>query len=159
VAVDAVLVLGRRIDVYVIFEETRAERLASEHLVKLLVAMEERPWSEWGKTEKPITQSGVAKFLKPFKIRPGTVRLGAGTAKGYKREDFIDAWSRYGVTQAVTPSQPTKGGHFRETDTVTSTEDVTAGKEQKPSSDGQCDCVTGHLWKRCAGSELENKLV
>ncbi len=91
---------------------------------------------------KPITQSGIAKLLKPFKIKPSTVRLGAETAKGYKREDFSDAWSRYGVTQAVTPSQPAKYGHFREADAVTSAEDVTTRGQQKPSSEKQCDGVT-----------------
>jgi hypothetical protein len=35
-------------------------------------------------------------------IRPGTIRTGGGTAKGYKREDFQDPFARYLPQESVT---------------------------------------------------------
>jgi hypothetical protein len=37
----------------------------------------------------------VARLLKPFGIEPDSVRFGDGTRKGYLRDWFEDAWSRY----------------------------------------------------------------
>ena len=58
--------------------------------------MEERPWSEYGRTRKPITQRQLAKILGAFNIVPITVQLPDATiAKGYDLEDLADAFSRY----------------------------------------------------------------
>jgi hypothetical protein len=73
--------------------------------------IEGHPWAEW-KNGKPITQNGLARLLRKFGILSGTIRLDEGqTAKGYKREDFEDAFSRYLPPQTVTPSQPNNHGH------------------------------------------------
>jgi hypothetical protein len=71
------------------------DRLRSEDIIKALVAMDHRPWPEWGKAGKPITERGLAKLLEPFKIAPKTVRFGTDTAKGYLAETFADAFRRY----------------------------------------------------------------
>ncbi len=39
--------------------------------------------------------SMLARLLKPFDIGPTTIRFQSGTAKGYRRQDFSDAWARY----------------------------------------------------------------
>ena len=46
--------------------------------------MEDRPWGEMPDTRRPINQNGVARMLKPFKVRPRQVRFGDNTFKGYK---------------------------------------------------------------------------
>ncbi len=66
----------------------------SEDLVKHLIGLEDRPWAEWGKPPKPISQNQVARLLKRFEIRPRDVRL-RRVAKGYRREHFEDAFARY----------------------------------------------------------------
>ena len=66
----------------------------SEDLVKYLIGLEDRPWAEWGKPPKPISQNQVARLLKRFEIRPRDVRL-QRVAKGYRREHFEDAFARY----------------------------------------------------------------
>jgi putative DNA primase/helicase len=71
------------------------DKLSSAAIVNDLVKMEERPWPEMGKSGKPLTQRGLARLLGFFKIKPGTIRLGDVTAKGYERKDFGDAWQRY----------------------------------------------------------------
>jgi len=37
----------------------------------------------------------VAQFLKPYGIKPKTIRIGEQTKSGYERGWFADAWSRY----------------------------------------------------------------
>jgi hypothetical protein len=44
---------------------------------------------------KPMTQPQLATALKPFRIRPTTIRDGDSTPKGYERAAFKEAWSRY----------------------------------------------------------------
>ena len=37
----------------------------------------------------------MAQFLKPYGIKPKTIRIGEQTKSGYERGWFADAWSRY----------------------------------------------------------------
>jgi putative DNA primase/helicase len=85
-------------DIRTIFDRSgrtdKDSRFASTAFCTELATMEERPWPEW-RNGKPITPTQLAHVLRPFGIRPGTIRDGATTAKGYKRDDFADAWERY----------------------------------------------------------------
>jgi Protein of unknown function (DUF3631) len=81
-------------DIRAIFEAKAVDRLSSATLVAELHEIEESPWNEW--FGKPITAHGVAKIVKRYEVRPHSVRLEDGTTpKGYKREQFEDAWPRY----------------------------------------------------------------
>ncbi|MGH9525043.1 MAG: DUF3631 domain-containing protein [Terriglobales bacterium] len=72
------------------------DRIASEALARTLGALEDRPWPEWGRSQKPITPPQVAHLLANFAIAPRTLRLPSGDRlKGYLRADFADAWARY----------------------------------------------------------------
>ncbi len=97
-------------DIKAALEANHTDRLSSEALVNYLVALEDRPWAEWGKQPRPITKNCVAKLLKPFKIKSGTIRLADGsTRKGYKLEQFVDLFERYlpnPPNRTVTTSQP-----------------------------------------------------
>lgn len=86
------LLLG---DIRAIFSERGLDRMASAELVDALVAIEGRPWAEWGKSGKPITANGLARMLAPFAIVPDTMRLGDRTPKGYHLAHFDDVFSRY----------------------------------------------------------------
>jgi hypothetical protein len=81
------------------FDETGLDRMPSVNLAKALGEMEDSPWAEWGKSEKPITAPTMAALLKPYEVHPHPVRDGSKVFKGYEARDFKDAWSRY-VTQA-----------------------------------------------------------
>lgn len=88
-------------------------------LLAHLNGLEESPWATWngGRGMRP---QDLARALRPFGIRPRTVRLpDTQTAKGYHPDDFRDALERYlpsgarpehvAVTSghsAVTPSPP-----------------------------------------------------
>jgi len=82
------------VDLAAAFDRTGSDRLSTERLLELLAEDEEAPWNEWH--GRPLTARGLARLLRPFGIRSGTVRLADGaTPKGYKREAFEDAWTRY----------------------------------------------------------------
>jgi Protein of unknown function (DUF3631) len=83
-----------------IFDERQAERIATADLIRAVAAIEESPWGEWwldAKTDEPL-KSGprrLSQLLRPYGIRPGLVRIGTVVARGYRREDFLDAWERF----------------------------------------------------------------
>ena len=105
--------LGIRLlnDLRAIFDAQGADKLGSAGLVADLLADAEAPWADW--RNRGLTQRGLATILSAYGIRSTTVALADGTrAKGYKVEQFEDAWKRYrpengalSVT-AVTPEHP-----------------------------------------------------
>jgi putative DNA primase/helicase len=83
-------------DIRAAFMTLSTDRIASEHLVAYLVGLDERPWCEYGRNDKPITKAQVARLLKPLRISSGSIRLDDGrTPKGYYRSAFEDAFARY----------------------------------------------------------------
>jgi hypothetical protein len=53
-----------------------------------------RPWAEMRKG-KAIDESWLAQQLRPYGIQPKNIWIDGTQAKGYLREDFIDAFRRY----------------------------------------------------------------
>ena len=85
-------------DIKSVFEEKRVDRLSSANLAKLLGDMEDRPWSEMPTKAgrgKPITQPQLANFLRPFEVKPKTIRIGEITVKGYQLDWFGKALDTY----------------------------------------------------------------
>jgi putative DNA primase/helicase len=77
------------------FVAQKTDRLSSDALVDYLNSLEDRPWPEWGKAQKPITKVQVSRLLKPLEISPKTIRLPNGTTpKGYYQAAFEDAFAR-----------------------------------------------------------------
>ena len=74
-----------------------------------LTTIDTSPWGNW--YGKSITAHSVSKLLREWQIRTIAVRVDGEVVRGYKREQFWDAWERYlpdgdvGVTPAegVTP--------------------------------------------------------
>jgi hypothetical protein len=81
-------------DIRSAFDAGPAERLPSDDLVAFLTGLEDHPWGEINKG-KPLTKNGLAARLRPFRISPGTIWANGVSAKGYKREQFQDAFARY----------------------------------------------------------------
>jgi putative DNA primase/helicase len=93
-------------DMRQLFTERATDKLSSTEIVAALHKFEERPWSEWGRQEKPITARQIARLLAPFDIKPKSIRIGPDTPKGYEQNDFGDAWARYLSLRSATPPQP-----------------------------------------------------
>jgi putative DNA primase/helicase len=82
-------------DIWLIFEARKVDRLSTKELIAELILIEDRPWAEF-KGGKSISPHQLADILHSFGIASSSIRIaGNGTPKGYKRDQFIDAWIRY----------------------------------------------------------------
>ena len=60
-----------------------------------LQKLDESPWASVGKSGKPLSDRGLAVRLRAYGIKPKVIRVGGATPRGYRRDDFADAWLRY----------------------------------------------------------------
>lgn len=70
-----------------------SDQLPTEQILEHLHRLDESPWGDL--RGKPLDARGLARRLRPYDIKPTTIRILASTAKGYRREDLFDAWLRY----------------------------------------------------------------
>jgi hypothetical protein len=132
-------------DIRANFDQKETDRFFSEQICENLVALEGRPWAEYGKSGKPITKHKLAHRLERFGIRPQNVRIGAEVRRGYYRHQFEDAWQRYLAQDP--PSEMLQRYNADETgtsssfQTATAKSDVAFQKCEKPVSNGPCSSV------------------
>jgi putative DNA primase/helicase len=81
-------------DIRAAFAEDKVERMSSARLVKTLIEMEGHPWCEW-KGSQPFTQNALARLLRDFEIYPVELRIDLQVLRGYRIEQFADAFRRY----------------------------------------------------------------
>ncbi len=81
-------------DIREVFEEKGQERLSSKELLEALCGDEERSWRTYNRG-LPMAPKQLAKRLRDYGIVPGTVRTWSGTPKGYRLEQFAEAFARY----------------------------------------------------------------
>lgn len=92
-------------DIHSVFSENDASRYRTSELIDKLAAIEESPWGDWhGKT---ISAHMLSRLLRPFGIKTQTVRADGEVVRGYKREQFEDAFHR---VLGVTPVTPVTSG-------------------------------------------------
>ena len=88
------------------YEAKKADRLLTVDLLAALVEREGEPWPErWGQDVERAREKGttplrpaaqLAGMLRPFEVLPVEIRTPGGEkGKGYKLEDFADAFERY----------------------------------------------------------------
>jgi Protein of unknown function (DUF3631) len=107
------------------------DRISSEALVGALAAMPDRPWGE-ANNGRVITQNWLARQLDKFGIEPKTIRTGPKTPKGYTREIFEDAFSRYLPDfQTATPKHPNGINGLNENKTATPSDFVVGSDSTK----------------------------
>jgi putative DNA primase/helicase len=84
------------IEIMLILLGEQGHRIFSRDLVASLNQLPGRPWLglEMGKGQA-ITELRLAQQLRPYGIRPASLRLGTRVAKGYREEDFSEAFRRY----------------------------------------------------------------
>jgi hypothetical protein len=69
------------------------DRLASTAILERLQALDESPWADlYG---RGLDARGLAKLLRPYGVKPKTIRVGSTTPRGYERADLLDPWERY----------------------------------------------------------------
>ncbi|MGZ5543253.1 MAG: DUF3631 domain-containing protein [Limisphaerales bacterium] len=87
-------------DVLVCFAAEKSERVFSRTLVQRLNWMSGRPWNEMTQRKTKEAPQGVtdvwlARVLRPYGVRPSTMRIGEAVAKGYSMDDFRPVFQRY----------------------------------------------------------------
>jgi hypothetical protein len=82
------------LDIFLLFIESKQDRLFSRTLVDGLNNLSHRPWREV-RNGKEITELWLAQRLQPYNVRPRTMRIGDMRAKGYFEDDLKDAFRRY----------------------------------------------------------------
>jgi hypothetical protein len=80
-------------DVRSVFLQRNEERIFTAELLDELAQIDDAPWGDW--YGKRIPPRKMADLLRPFGIRPKTIRIGETTKSGYERGWFADAWGRY----------------------------------------------------------------
>jgi putative DNA primase/helicase len=128
-------------DIRATFDARGLDRITTEGLIEALTGMDERPWVEFSHG-KPLTSRALSRLLKPFEIRPGTIRLHDGrTPKGYMREWFEDAFARYIPEESATPPQSNETRGLREYLSATGAKNVADEKCEKSLENKTCGGV------------------
>jgi putative DNA primase/helicase len=91
------LLLG---DIRDVFTEKKTESISSADLIGRLVEITPRPWAEYGRSGKPLTQNKLARLLKPLGIGPDRLKDGDDRARGYFLTRFDEPFKRYLTPQA-----------------------------------------------------------
>jgi hypothetical protein len=82
-----------------IFAGMNEDRISSADLVASLLRIDGAPWSEMGRSRKPLSQNMLARMLKPVGVTP--ILIGAGRVGGYLLTLFEDAFERYLAPEGV----------------------------------------------------------
>ena len=86
--------MGARLlaDIHHVFSANGADHFRTSDLISELCEIEESPWGDW--YGKPISAQGLSKLLRPHRIKTMAIWVDRQTARGYKAEQFTDAWLR-----------------------------------------------------------------
>ncbi len=134
-------------DIKEVFESKGVDRISSVDLISALCEDDEKSWVTYNRG-KPITPRQFARRLSEYHISSKPLRKGFSVSRGFEKDQFEDAFSRYLISPSDTPSesvttlQSTESLALSVTDkktvTVTQKEDVT----RKPASTLDCNNVT-----------------
>jgi hypothetical protein len=79
-------------DIRSVFDANGTHAYRTADLIAELALIEESPWGDW--FGKPISPQALGKLLKPHRIRTMPVWIAGEKARGYKAEQFDEAWRR-----------------------------------------------------------------
>jgi hypothetical protein len=78
--------------------------IATAEVLTRINANEDLPFGAWRKGDG-LDSRGLARLLRPYGIKSGTVRVDDATPKGYSRSALEDAWARYLAPSPESPPQ------------------------------------------------------
>jgi hypothetical protein len=79
-------------DLKSIFKANGHKRFKTSELLEHLHAIDESPWADY--YGKPLSAHGLSRLLRPYRIKTMPVWVDGATVKGYKAEQFGDAFAR-----------------------------------------------------------------
>lgn len=115
----------------------------SHDLIDILHKMEDRPWPEWGRARKPISQVQVGRLLTPFGIKSKKLRrlgITPGT-RGYTLDDLREAFARYIPARSATTPQVNKDAGSSDSRSATERQFVADRKPLKAPDVAGCGVV------------------
>lgn len=120
-------------DIRDLFEDRKTDRLFSEAIVEHLHTLEDRPWPQWGKSQKPITKNQVARLLNPFKIKPRQLWITGKNERGYEIKQLTETFARYlPPFQTARPLDASNGAASGEIQTAREKENLAVENQPKP---------------------------
>jgi putative DNA primase/helicase len=125
------------VDIKAIIDASTADDFPSAEIVDRLVGLPGRPWAEFGRKQKPITQAALAALLTPFNIATDKVGPKNKRLNGYTRQQFEDAFKRY--VSPPLPSNQTPVQNAMDAEQMARSQPdtrVRSETSQKPNDDG-----------------------
>jgi Protein of unknown function (DUF3631) len=115
-------------DIHGFLSSNGHDRVKTADLLAHLHGIEESPWGDWyGKT---LWAQGLSRLLKPYRIRTMPVKVDGETVRGYKSEQFEDAFSRTlalpRVTALLRSPDASLSGNASKSSSVTALPSVTS---------------------------------
>lgn len=134
-------------DIKAVFDRRGIQRISMADLLAALCEDDEAPWKTWNRG-KEMTPRQLGKKLREYGIESQPVKIAYETSKGYKVEQFADAFARYLSLSPATPLpsvtqlQPNADAGFRVTDDRLRNQSEKPLVTQKPNSHAGCNRVT-----------------
>ncbi|HTF32185.1 MAG TPA: DUF3631 domain-containing protein [Myxococcota bacterium] len=127
-------------DIWGVFNAQDEDTIFTEDLLEALNGLEDASWGDF--RGRQLTAQGLSRLLKPYAIKPSTVRIGEETKKGYTRAQFQLAWDRYAPSSSSQscsyPSQRHSPEDSRGCDVdVAGCDGVTDGRPSGEDEEGQ----------------------
>lgn len=130
-------------DIREVFSLKSSDRISTADLIAALCADDEKPWATYNHG-KPISPRQVSKRLAEYGIRSNTIRIGLQTPKGFLREQFDEAFSRYLTPPPATSATPQQTSHSvvpRVADNLQRCGDERQSATPRPAPDKACGGV------------------
>ena len=134
------------IDIKSLMDATpQAEEWPSATVAESLAKLEGRPWAEFGKAQKPITQNALARLLKPFAIAPDYIGAENNRTRGYRRSQFEEVFAAYAPPppphNCATVQNAMDVEQVGDSQLCSASQGCTVGESQEPAS----SLVSAHL--------------
>lgn len=126
------------------FSAKGVDRLLTRELIDALCEDDEAPWSTCNRGKEIIPRQ-LSQRLSEYKIKPTQIRTAFDNGRGYRLDDFKDAFARYIPAEgdlSVTTLQASNGAAYSEFEKRYNENNVTQEKTLKASSGAACNTVT-----------------
>ena len=89
-----------------------AEQVSNAAIIHALREMPESPWNDL--KGRPLDDRGLARELRQYGIKPRVLGSVALDPRGYRREDFVDAWEAIPPPIAAEAQRPQQAATLKE---------------------------------------------
>jgi len=140
---DQSLAVGLLADIRATFEERGDAQLTTAELLSILTGIDEAPWATYNHG-KALSARQLASKLKAFGVSSTKLRVDGLTpgTRGYRRQDFENAWSRYLPPPAsATAPHAANGAGLGDFPSATPPPAVADEKPPEPLCDKACGAV------------------